>query len=83
MDVGIIGRTTLKPSCTFYVDFFIFVFLNLYSRPPKLPRFITSGIRAIRFFPILSMATMKFEIPLLDCSTRFSLGQVKMRVVIV
>ena len=42
--VGIIGRTTLKPIMYFYDDFFIFVFLNSYSRPPKLPRFITIAI---------------------------------------
>ena len=29
------------------------------------------------------METMKYEIPLLDCSTRFSLWQVKMRTVLV
>ena len=30
-----------------YVDFFIFVFLNSYSRLSKLPQFITNGIRAL------------------------------------
>ena len=48
-----------------------------------MPLIISSGIKAIRFFPILSMATMKFKIPSLDRSTRFSLWQVKMRVVLV
>ena len=33
-------------------------------------------------FSILSMATMKYEIPLLDRNTRFSLWQVKMRIVL-
>ena len=45
----------------------------------KASTVITNGIRAIRFFPILSIATMKYEIPLLDRSTRFSLWRVKMR----
>ena len=37
-DVGIIGQTTLKPVVHFYVDFFIFVFLNSYYHSLKLPR---------------------------------------------
>ena len=32
----------VKTSHAFYDDFFIFVFLNLYYRTPKLPRFITN-----------------------------------------
>ena len=46
MYVDIIGRTMLKPLMHFYDDFFIFVFLNFYSRPPKLQRFIANDIRA-------------------------------------
>ena len=42
----------------------------------------TSGIIAIKVFPISSMGTMKYDIPLLDRSTKFSLRQVKMRVVL-
>ena len=33
-----------KISRAFYDDFFIFVFLNLYSHTPKLPRFITPAV---------------------------------------
>ena len=43
---------------------------------------ITSGIKAIGFFLILSMETMKFKIPLLDRNTKFSLWQFKMCVVL-
>ena len=46
MDVSIIGRTTLKPLVHFFDHFFILMFLNLYSHTPKLPRFLTKGIRA-------------------------------------
>ena len=38
---GIIGKTHVHP----YIDFFIFVFLNLYSHASKLPRFITNGVK--------------------------------------
>ena len=56
-----------KSSVYFFVSYFII-----------MPLISTSGIRAFNFFPISSMATMKYEIPLLDRSTRFSLWQVNM-----
>ena len=37
MDVGIIGRNTIKPSNTFMLISSSFVFLNSYSPPSKLP----------------------------------------------
>ena len=56
------------------VFFFIFVFL--YCAIDHNKWYLS------QVFPILSMATMKFEIPLLDRNTKFSLWRVKMRVVL-
>ena len=62
----------------FHVNLVFFFILYFFI----VPLIITSGIRAIRFFPILSMTTMKYKTPLLDHNTRFLLWQVKMHIVL-
>ena len=43
---------------------------------------LTSGIRALVNRLFLGMASLKYDLPLLDRDTRFSLWQVKMRAVL-
>ena len=47
-----------------------------------MPLISISGIRFIKVFLISSMATMKYEILLLNCNAGFSLWQVKMCIVL-